>query len=148
MMKKCLVLFAVLLVLPLAGLNAQQAGSYTVFQTELGVSILPVTGGSPTGYIGFNYRLGPNFSVGIVSFNSFSLNTSFAALKYDVVPQLRLVGGVGIGGIGLLGFELIPLRQTLGSGGTLELKLLFDGIINIPFSSSGLMGGFVLALGI
>jgi hypothetical protein len=146
MMRKCIVLFAILLLLPIIGLSAQQTGSYTIFQTEVGMSMQPVTGAAPSGYLGLNYRFSPGFSVGVISFNSYALIAGYVALKYDVIPQLRFVGGIGWDGDALLGFELIPIRQALGSG-TLEFKLLFDGAINQNLAQT-YFGGFVLAYGL
>jgi hypothetical protein len=158
MMRKCIVLFAILLLLPVIGLSAQQAGSYTIFQTELGMILDPVGGTGVFNYVGFQYRFNPSLSAGILGFDlnlAGTAITAFLTLKYDVIPQLRLVCGVGhipvlplAPGVNvLLGFELIPIRQTLGSG-SLEVKLIFNSAIPSDTFDPVYRGGFVLAYGL
>jgi hypothetical protein len=151
-MKKIFIVLAVLMLLPLSGLFAQAANaqSYQILSFDIGYAPnykIDTRAYATTTYFGLNVRLAESFTVGYAAIGA---GNNFLKLKYDVLPQLRAV--VGVGGLAAsadLGVEIVPFRNKV-SGLSTEFKINLEYIWATanPIDQGTLYFGLVVGVGI
>jgi hypothetical protein len=140
-MKKKIAVVLAILILPVAGLVAQESGSYSILSFDIGYAPLYDFGasGSDPAYqtpaaFGLNIRITDQLSAGFFTYqtgSSGSGGTSLLKIKYDIIPQARASLSFGYDSaasgsevIGL-GVEGIPFQRKTGSLAT-DFKLGID----------------------
>ena len=156
-MKKTFIILAVLIILPLASIAAQDTFTLVSFDIGYGPSVTLV--GSQDFTIaqsfGLNVRVTGPLTVGVLyRTNNYYLTGGTPAwqtgnmlrLKFDLTPVVRFGFGYGTNNHIALGLEIVPFRRQL-SGLFTEFKLVTDYV----FTSSSLEEGaliFALTFGI
>jgi len=147
MKKRFLIIFIAFLVIPIAGLAAQE-GAFTLMSFDIGYGpAMSTSGGSlqTINTFGINVRVAGPMCVGFVS-NTGGLTYSSLKIKFDVRPQVRAVFGYGAGNRVGLGFEIIPFRRQ-ASGLFTEFKIAPEYTFTDTTVTSGTLI-FPLTLGI
>jgi len=158
-MKKLLTILAVLVVLPLAGLTAQQK-AFSLFSVDLGYA--PAYSLNDNKYyqvstFGLNIKVTDSITAGFNMISTSDVN--LLNFKYDVLPQVRVTLGTGVSGasalanVGLtnssplisLGLEGIPFQKNTNGLGT-EVKLALQYVFAPTASNS--LGKGVLFFGL
>jgi hypothetical protein len=125
MKKKIVVLLLALMILPLMGLAAQDASSFTILSFDIGYAPgydLDADETLTDSYFALNVRVADPLSVGFAIIGT--TPTTLLKVKYDILPKARAVVSFGNGIVGL-GFEAVPfIRKT--SGLSTEFKLVLD----------------------
>ena len=123
-MKKRFIFFlATILILPAAGLAAEE-GSFTFLSFDIGYGPAISVNGGPMGNVqtfGLNIRIAGPLTIGTV-FNHGTIADSMLKLKLDAASMVRAVIGYGQNNRVGLGFEIVPFKRTVGGLFT-ELKI-------------------------
>ncbi|MDR0474604.1 MAG: hypothetical protein LBH43_13150 [Treponema sp.] len=125
MKKKSIILILAALILPLAGLAAQQPQTYSILSFDIGYG---------PGYdlknkevinlqnFGINVRVAGSLSVGAYYGEVSGSAVKMLKIKYEMTPELRFMFGYGSGNLTSLGFEAAPFKRHI-SGLYSEFKL-------------------------
>ena len=136
-MKKRFLILALAVLIPLAGLAAQEnAFNFLSFNIGYGYNINTDGSGTPASVSTF----GANFRVAgpmIVGFEMATPTLNLLKVKFDVIPALRaVIGYTGTDNRGLFGFEVVPFKREV-SGLFTEFKMMVDYITHDNFAFTG-----------
>jgi hypothetical protein len=164
MRKRIWVVFLVLMLLPLAGLAAQEGNSYGILSFDIGYAPLfdfdDTVGANnyrSPGYFGFNIRVADPVSVGFVTYQQpNAISISLLKIRYDIIPQARVSLSYGYDSIATagsvvgFGIEGVPFQRKTGSLAT-EFKLGIDYLWLPTVATKDIAHGkliFALAVGV
>jgi len=123
MKKRFMFLIAAIIMLPAAGLAAQE-GSFSFLSFDIGYGPAISFNGGPMGNIqtfGLNIRIAGPLTIGTV-FNQSAVTDSMLKIKYEVISLVRIAIGYGQNNRVGIGLEIIPFKRSV-SGLYTEFKI-------------------------